>query len=126
MNPQESEHLWRLVRTLQRQPEAVDDAEAQRALTVLLASRRDAPMLLLQRALVLETALAQLRDAHAAAAPVTDAAPVPGPTARRTAARPSAFLRDAGAVAAGMIGGGLALGALDTLGDAWSADDALP
>lgn len=122
MNPQESELLRQVVRTLQRAPEALDDAEAQRALTVLLASRRDAPLLLLQRVLVLETALAQVRAAQAhagdGAAPAPAVAPAPRP-------RPSPFLRDAAVIATGVIGGGLVLGALDTLGEALSGDDGL-
>lgn len=128
MNPQESEQLWQLVRTLQRQPEPVDDAEAQRALTVLMASRRDAPLLLLQRVLVLETALAQVRAAQAEAAQAsaapsacTDAQP-PAPPRR---ARASPFLRDASVIAAGVVGGGLVLGALDTLGESLSGFDDL-
>jgi hypothetical protein len=136
MNAQESEHLWRLVRTLQRQPEAVDDAEAQRALTVLLASRRDAAYLLLQRALVLELALARVQAAQAAqaasapdpATPATDTAAaahggVASPAGRTPArTRPSPFLRDAATIAAGVVAGGLVLGALDTLGDAVSGE----
>lgn len=113
MNAEESQRLWRLVRTLQRQPEAVDEVEAQRALTVLLASRRDAALLLLQRALVLELALEHVRAVQAGAA----AAPEPAAPRRD---RPSPFLRDAAVIAAGVVGGGLVLGALDTLGEALS------
>jgi hypothetical protein len=127
MNAQESEHLWRLVRQLQRQPEAVDDVQAQRALTVLMASRRDAPMLMLQRLLALEIARAAPVQpgpaATAAAEPpaAAAAAPVPLPEPQR----PSPFLRQAGAVAVGVVGGGLVLGALDALGEALGGEDGL-
>ncbi|MGD9833081.1 MAG: hypothetical protein AB7U92_10060 [Piscinibacter sp.] len=98
MNRDESERLWALVRALQRAPEAVDDAEAQRAVTVLTASRSDAVYLLLQRVLVLETALERIRAQQ-------PAVPAPSP-----------FLREASVIAAGVVGGGLVLGALDALG----------
>lgn len=115
MNRDESERLWALVRRLQRAPEALDDVEARRALTVLTASRSDAAYLLLQRVLVLETALEQIRQQRA-----TDgdpqALPAPSPAVRAAAAgtwRPSAFLRDAAVIATGVVGGGLVLDALD-------------
>ena len=127
MNRDESDHLWALVRRLQRAPEALDDAEAQRALTVLTASRSDAAYLLLQRVLVLETALAQIRQgrvAEAGAAP----APTPGVSAADRSGsgatwRPSPFLRDAAVIATGVAGGGALLAALDGLDDA--AGDAI-
>jgi hypothetical protein len=110
MNRDESERLWALVRALQRVPEAVDDAEAQRAVTVLTASRPDAVYLLLQRVLVLETALERIR-AQQPAAPA--GAPAPSP-----------FLREASVIAAGVVGGGLVLGALDALGGEIGVDAA--
>jgi hypothetical protein len=128
MNAQESEQLWHLVRTLQRQPEPVDDAEAQRALTVLMASRRDAPLLLLQRVLVLEAALSQVRAAQADAAQASAVAGTAGDTPPAEAprrGRTSPFLRDASVIAAGVVGGGLVLGALDTLGESLSGFDDL-
>ena len=130
MYPEESERLWGLVRTLLRQPEAVDDAEARRALTVLTAARPDAAYLLLQRALVLELALQRVRGQHALAggearppgvpaAPAAPSAPggPPGP------ARSSPFVRDAVTVAAGVVAGGLVLGTLDGLGEQLGGDD---
>ena len=123
MNRDESDHLWALVRRLQRAPEALDDAEAQRALTVLTASRSDAAYLLLQRVLVLEK-VRQGRVAEASAAvaptPVVSAADRSGSGATW---RPSPFLRDAAVIATGVVGGGAVLAALDGVGDA--AGDAL-
>ncbi len=104
MNRDESERLWALVRELQRAPPVLDDVEAQRAVTVLTASRSDAVDLLMHRVLVLELALDAIR-ARTSEAPVS-------------AARSSAFVRDAAVIAAGVVGGGLVLGALDTLGEA--------
>lgn len=110
MNRDEADRLWALVRRLQRAPEALDDVEAQRALTVLTASRPDAAYLLLQRVLVLELALDRLRG-PASDTPPAAAAPAaaPGPW------RPSAFVRDAAVITTGVVGGGLLLDALDDL-----------
>jgi hypothetical protein len=153
MQPDESERLWNLVRTLLRHPEAVDDVEARRALTVLTSSRSDAAYLLLQRALVLELALERVKqqhalagaspaataaegapgssasaaapDAAATAAPAVPAAPSAAVAAGATVAppRPSPFVRDAAVIAAGVVAGGLVLGGLDTLGEELGGDD---
>jgi hypothetical protein len=111
VNPDESERLWALVRALQRAPEALDDVEARRALTVLTASRSDATYLLLHRVLVLELALQRIKAQQEAPAAPTGSPP------------PSPFLRDAATIAAGVVGGGLVLGALDALGDGFGLDD---
>lgn len=123
MNRDESDRLWTLVRRLQRAPEALDDVEARRALTVLTASRSDAAYLLLQRVLVLELALDQIRrqrvsDHTAATTPPAGAsAPAAAPAAAATW-RPSAFVRDAAVIATGVVGGALVLGALDGAAEA--------
>ena len=111
MNPDESERLWALVRALQRAPEALDDVEARRALTVLTASRSDAAYLLLHRVLVLELALQRIKAQQQVEAASVGIRP------------PSPFLRDAATIAAGVVGGGLVLGALDSLGEALGLGD---
>lgn len=129
MNRDESDRLWTLVRRLQRAPEALDDVEARRALTVLTASRSDAAYLLLQRVLVLELALEHVRaqrlaEPVAAAAASASAVAVPAAAAQPAAPalasgwRPSPFLRDAAVIATGVVGGGLVLGALDSVAEA--------
>lgn len=131
MNRDETERLWTLVRRLQRAPEALDDVEARRALTVLTASRSDAAYLLLQRVLVLELALEHIRAQRLAEPAAAVAAPVPAaavaaapahPAAPALASgwRPSPFLRDAAVIATGVVGGGLVLGALDSAAEAGS------
>ncbi len=117
MNRDESDRLWTLVRRLQRAPEALDDVEARRALTVLTASRSDAAYLLLQRVLVLELALEHIRQQRTAAVPPEPAVQAAAPDAAAAAAAPgpwrtSPFLRDAAVIATGVAGGGLLLGAL--------------
>jgi hypothetical protein len=127
MTRDEAEHLWALVRRLQRAPEPLDDVEAERALTVLKASRGDAAMLLLQRVMVLERALEHLKTASSsvAAAGPAGAGSVPamaGPDPAPAPAAPlqtSPFLRQAGTIAAGVatgvVVGGLVGDALDGL-----------
>jgi hypothetical protein len=143
MNPDENDRLQRLVDTLLRQPEPADDLDARRALTRLTAARPDAAYLLLQRALVLELALARVKAQQAQQAQAGDGPPsqVPSleaglrqaagaaaagaPPAGRTARalpRPSPFVRDAATIAAGVVAGGLVLGGLDALGDSLTGD----
>ena len=127
MHPDESERLWTLVRALLRQPAAADDAEARRALNMLTAARPDAAYLLLQRALVLELALERIRSAQVPAADIDAPAAREAPSTPAPAARPgrraSPFVRDAAVIAAGVVGGGLMLGALNVLGEQLAGDD---
>jgi len=124
MDAQERELLASLVNRVLRHPDEPKDIDAQRALQRLVAARQDAGYLLLQRALVLEVALAQVRAevdrlrggaATAANDPGVPAGVAAGVTADGTdiAARIAAalpargFLRDAAVISAGVLGGNL-------------------
>lgn len=97
---------------LLRHPEPQRDIELERALLRLQAARPDAAYLLLHRVMVLETALARLRQGGDAVAPGVPTAP----------AATRSFLRDAAVVTAGVVAaqalwGGISGGAA-TEGDA--------
>ncbi|MCA3069326.1 MAG: DUF2076 family protein [Rhodocyclaceae bacterium] len=130
MDEQARELLAALVNRVLRHPEEAKDIDAQRAVQRLVAARADAPYLLLQRALVLEVALAQvhaeiarLRGGAAIAAndpgmPASTPADSADSAARAAAALPSrGFLRDAAAISAGVLGGNLLVAAATALFD---------
>jgi len=128
MDAHERELLAGLVNRVLRHPDEAKDIDAERAVQRLVAARSDATYVLLQRALVLEVALAQvsseverMRAAHRALAPHPAPAVIaPGQTAALPASdvAPSAgaasiltptrgFLRDAAVISAGVLGGSL-------------------
>ncbi len=133
MDAQERELLASLVNRLLRHPDEAKDIDAERALQRLLAARSDAPYLLLQRALVLEVALAQVRsevdrlraaEGRAANDPQQPAA-VPGAGGAGAGALPSrGFLRDAAVISAGVLGGSLLVRGAESLFEGESAADA--
>lgn len=124
MTDTESRDLSRLLTRLLREPEAALHPEWRRAANLLMSSRPDATAALLRRVVTLEATLAQAAAAtqppgHASidGAALTSAPPA-APDAPRYAAAPArSLLRDATAVAAGVVGGGLVLGALDAVFD---------
>lgn len=108
MNAPPPDPVESLLGELLRHPEPPRDIGVERALLRLTAARSDAPYLLLHRLLVLESALAQLRQAgvEPAASPRRDgAAPAAVPRPRRAATPARGFLRDAAVVAAGVLAG---------------------
>ncbi len=127
MDEQARELLAALVNRVLRHPDEAKDIDAQRAVQRLVAARADAPYLLLQRALVLEVALAQvhaeiarLRGGAAIAANdpgVQSGAPADS-AVRAAAVLPSrGFLRDAAVISAGVLGGNLLVAAATALFD---------
>ena len=143
MDAQERELLASLVNRVLRHPDEPKDIDAERALQRLVAARQDAGYLLLQRALVLEVALAQvraevdrLRGGAATAAndpgvpagvPVGVAAGVAADgtdiAARIAAALPArGFLRDAAVISAGVLGGNLLVNGAAALFDGDAPD----
>jgi hypothetical protein len=136
MDAYERQLLSRLENRLLRHPDEVKDVEAERAVARLVAARSDAAYLLLQRALVLEAALEQvrgqferLREAQAAERPASPVPPDggPPPAAGRVGAVPArSFLRDAAVISAGVVGGSLLVKGVEALfdtGDAAGATD---
>jgi uncharacterized protein len=130
MDAQERELLASLVNRVLRHPDEPKDIDAERALQRLVAARQDAGYLLLQRALVLEVALAQvraevdrLRGGAAIAAndpgvPAGVAADGTDIAARIAAALPArGFLRDAAVISAGVLGGNLLVAGASALFD---------
>ena len=130
MDAQERELLASLVNRVLRHPDEPKDIDAERALQRLVAARQDAGYLLLQRALVLEVALAQvraevdrLRGGAATAAndpcvPAGVAADGTDIAARIAAALPArGFLRDAAVISAGVLGGNLLVAGASALFD---------
>ncbi len=138
MDAAERELLDGLVKRVLRHPDEAKDIDAERALQRLLAARSDAPYLLLQRALVLEVALAHVRAEvdrlRAAAGPAANdpqqpaAAPAAGAAGAASAvlgALPSrGFLRDAAVISAGVLGGSLLVRGAESLFEGESAADA--
>ena len=130
MDAQERELLASLVNRVLRHPDEPKDIDAERALQRLVAARQDAGYLLLQRALVLEVALAQVRAevdrlrggaATAANDPGVPAGVLAAGTdiaARIAAALPArGFLRDAAVISAGVLGGNLLVAGASALFD---------
>lgn len=130
MDERERELLDAMVNRVLRHPDEVKDIDAQRAVQRLMAARADSTYLLLQRALVLEVALARahaevdrLRGAAAVAAndpglPSAPPAVSADAAARIAAALPSrGFLRDAAVISAGVLGGSLLVAAAGALLD---------
>jgi len=130
MDAQERELLASLVNRVLRHPDEPKDIDAERALQRLVAARQDAGYLLLQRALVLEVALAQVRAevdrlrggaATAANDPGVPAGVLADGTdiaARIAAALPArGFLRDAAVISAGVLGGNLLVAGASALFD---------
>lgn len=131
MKAHERELLAGLVNRLLRHPDEAKDIDAERALQRLVAARFDAAYLLLQRALVLEVALGQvrrelerLRMAPTATVPgATEPGPPPDTLAGRAAAAATArlpargFLRDAAVISAGVLGGSLLARGAESLFD---------
>lgn len=139
MDAQERELLASLVNRVLRHPDEPKDIDAERALQRLVAARQDAGYLLLQRALVLEVALAQVRAEvdrlrGGAATAANDpgvaagaAAGVPADgtdiAARIAAALPArGFLRDAAVISAGVLGGNLLVNGAAALFDGDAPD----
>jgi hypothetical protein len=139
MDAQERELLASLVNRVLRHPDEPKDIDAERALQRLVAARQDTGYLLLQRALVLEVALAQVRAevdrlrggaATAANDPGVPAGVAAGVTADGTdiAARIAAalpargFLRDAAVISAGVLGGNLLVNGAAALFDGDAPD----
>jgi len=139
MDAQERELLASLVNRVLRHPDEPKDIDAERALQRLVAARQDAGYLLLQRALVLEVALAQVRAevdrlrggaATAANDPGVPAGVAAGVTAdgtdiatRIAAALPArGFLRDAAVISAGVLGGNLLVNGAAALFDGDAPD----
>jgi hypothetical protein len=137
MEAGERELLTALVNRVLRHPDEAKDIDAERAVQRLVAARPDATYLLLQRALVLEVALARvrgevdrLRNARADAGQAADdAQPLParvdGPAAAAAvasavgAALPArGFLRDAAVISAGVLGGSLLVRGAESLFEA--------
>jgi uncharacterized protein len=130
MDAQERELLASLVNRVLRHPDEPKDIDAERALQRLVAARQDAGYLLLQRALVLEVALAQVRaevdrlrggaataanDPGVAAGVAADGTDI---AARIAAALPArGFLRDAAVISAGVLGGNLLVAGASALFD---------
>ena len=134
MDAQERELLATLVNRVLRHPDAAKDSDAERAVQRLVAARSDTPYLLLQRVLVLEAALEQvrgqfqrLREAQAPECPVPAAPAEPGrpPVAGAVVGEPArGFLRDAAVIAAGVTAGSLLAKGVDAfLEDAGGALD---
>jgi hypothetical protein len=104
----------RLLGELLRAPPPVRELPLEQALTRLQAARGDAAYLLLHRVLVLETALQQLRAGAAAPSSAPGAAPAGGPRpVPQATALPRTVLRDAAAVALGVVAGQAVWQALD-------------
>lgn len=135
MDAQERELLASLVNRVLRHPDEPKDIDAERALQRLVAARQDTGYLLLQRALVLEVALAQVRAevdrlrgvaATAANDPgVPAGVPADGTdiAARIAAALPArGFLRDAAVISAGVLGGNLLVNGAAALFDGDAPD----
>jgi hypothetical protein len=139
MDAQERELLASLVNRVLRHPDEPKDIDAERALQRLVAARQDTGYLLLQRALVLEVALAQVRAevdrlrggaATAANDPGVPAGVAAGVAADGTdiAARIAAalpargFLRDAAVISAGVLGGNLLVNGAAALFDGDAPD----
>jgi hypothetical protein len=139
MDAQERELLASLVNRVLRHPDEPKDIDAERALQRLVAARQDTGYLLLQRALVLEVALAQVRAevdrlrgvaATAANDPGVPAGVTAGVAADGTdiAARIAAalpargFLRDAAVISAGVLGGNLLVNGAAALFDGDAPD----
>lgn len=136
MNPRERLMLTRLVDRIVDQPAVTSpDADAAREISALLKVRPDAPYLLVQRALELESALAQAEWQVEQLRERADARPVPADSAARAwapAVAPPApaatvatasgaapagggFLRNAASVGAGVLGGSLLFQGLESL-----------
>ena len=103
MEERERELLDAMVNRVLRHPDEVKDIDALRAVQRLMAARADAPYLLLQRALVLEVALARahaevdrLRGAAAVAANDPGLPPDPSAVTADAAARIAAALPSRG------------------------------
>ena len=139
MDAQERELLASLVNRVLRHPDEPKDIDAERALQRLVAARQDTGYLLLQRALVLEVALAQVRAEvdrlrGGAATAANDPGAPSGVTASVTAdgtdiaARIAAalpargFLRDAAVISAGVLGGNLLVNGAAALFDGDAPD----
>jgi len=131
MDAYERQLMTRVVNDLLRQPDPLKDIDAERALAMLVSSRSDAPYLLLQRTLVLEAALEQvrwqmqrLREAQSAergdapALPAESGQPArPGALAASAMSVPHGFLRDAAVISAGVVGGSLLVRSVESLFD---------
>ncbi len=135
MDAQERELLASLVNRVLRHPDEPKDIDAERALQRLVAARQDAGYLLLQRALVLEVALAQVRaEVDRLRGGTATAANDPGVAAgvaadgtdiatRIAAALPArGFLRDAAVISAGVLGGNLLVNGAAALFDGDAPD----
>jgi hypothetical protein len=135
MEARERELLDGLVNRVLRHPDEARDVDAERAVQRLVAARADATYLLLQRALVLEVALAHVRAevdrlrseaGGAANDPRQPAvAEAVGATASAVASLPArGFLRDAAVISAGVLGGSLLVRGVESLFEGESAADA--
>lgn len=135
MDAQERELLASLVNRVLRHPDEPKDIDAERALQRLVAARGDAGYLLLQRALVLEVALAKVRaEVDRLRGGASTAANDPGIpagaagdgtdiAARIAAALPArGFLRDAAVISAGVLGGSLLVNGAAALFDGDALD----
>lgn len=138
MDAAERELLDGLVNRVLRSPDQPRDLDAERALQRLLAARSDAAYLLLQRALVLEAALARVRagierqrargsaakdgtpDGQESVGTPEDRLHAGGPPSQAAAAASlpaRGFLRDAAVISAGVLGGSLLAKGAESLFD---------
>lgn len=135
MDAQERELLANLVNRVLRHPDEPKDIDAERALQRLVAARQDAGYLLLQRAMVLEVALAQVRaevdrlrggaptaanDPRVPAGAAADGSDIAARIASALPAR--GFLRDAAVISAGVLGGSLLVSGAAALFDGDAPD----
>jgi hypothetical protein len=111
----------RVLGQLLRQPEPLRDLALERALQRLMAARSDAPYLLLQRVLALETAAAGAVQPEPDAAATLAARREVDPANVRPAGR--SFVRDAAVVGVGVAGAGLLLGGLDVFDGSEGIDE---
>jgi len=118
MDARERALLDRVAGHVLRRPDYPPAPEVERLLVRLHAARGDVTRILLERVLVLEAALDAVRER--AARERDEAAAV---AARTRAASPGSgrLLREAAAVAAGVVGGTLLLRGLDTAADELAA-----
>ena len=130
MKATERERLLQLVQRMLRHPDQARDIEIDRAVARLMAARSDTPHLLLQHVLALEAALQHIQrhlQGSGAALPATAVGldePGAGPPQRAVAPATTGFVRDATAIATGVLGGSLLFHGLASAFESSAQDDA--
>lgn len=119
MDREQRDRLQTIVRQMIRQAPPREQTDLRSAVNLLVAARGDAPWLLMNRVWELENALAQAQ-AQAAAGAAQPAGTAFPPALPAALAGGRSLVRDAAAVATGVVVGGLVLGGLD---DLTSGDD---